>query len=572
MMVEGSAVIAQSLKTQGVEFVFGIVGIPIVELALAFQDAGIQFIGMRNEQAASYAASAVGFLTGRPACCLVVPGPGLIHALAGMANASVNCWPLLVIAGGYDTDQAGMGAFQEWPQVEASRPYVKYAARLEGLQFAPFHIEKAVRTSMYGRPGPCYIEVPGDMITNTVDDSSISFPSRCPSPPSMLADPTAILKAVDSLRNAKCPLVIIGKGAAYGKAEKEIRKFVLKNNLPFLPTPMGKGVMPDDHPLCVSAARSRCLKGADVIILFGARLNWILHFGKSPRFSPNAKVIQIDVCAEEMSNNVASHVMLVGDIKSVAKQLNSALEGQVSLCDPGCSWWYSLQQKVQENSLLSKSLMTDASLPMSFYSAYSMIVQFLPRSVVIVNEGSTTMDIGRTVFNSHFPRQRLDAGTFGTMGVGCGFAIAAALLEQQKLPSQQAPVLCIQGDSAFGFSGMEVETAHRYKLPVIFIVMNNNGIYQGMDGESWADISSADCLGTSLPPTSLTPNLQYNMFAGLYNGEGYNIKTLNELSSTLKKVFTTLPSRRCPVIINVEVSPYSSKKPQEFSWLTRSKL
>ncbi|XP_064396702.1 2-hydroxyacyl-CoA lyase 1-like isoform X2 [Halichondria panicea] len=517
MMVEGSAVIAQSLKTQGVEFVFGIVGIPIVELALAFQDAGIQFIGMRNEQAASYAASAVGFLTGRPACCLVVPGPGLIHALAGMANASVNCWPLLVIAGGYDTDQAGMGAFQEWPQVEASRPYVKYAARLEGLQFAPFHIEKAVRTSMYGRPGPCYIEVPGDMITNTVDDSSISFPSRCPSPPSMLADPTAILKAVDSLRNAKCPLVIIGKGAAYGKAEKEIRKFVLKNNLPFLPTPMGKGVMPDDHPLCVSAARSRCLKGADVIILFGARLNWILHFGKSPRFSPNAKVIQIDVCAEEMSNNVASHVMLVGDIKSVAKQLNSALEGQVSLCDPGCSWWYSLQQKVQENSLLSKSLMTDASLPMSFYSAYSMIVQFLPRSVVIVNEGSTTMDIGRTVFNSHFPRQR-------------------------------------------------------YKLPVIFIVMNNNGIYQGMDGESWADISSADCLGTSLPPTSLTPNLQYNMFAGLYNGEGYNIKTLNELSSTLKKVFTTLPSRRCPVIINVEVSPYSSKKPQEFSWLTRSKL
>lgn len=572
--IDGATLVAEALKQQGVEWVFGVVGIPVTGLAPVLQDVGIGYIGMRNEQAASYAASVVGYLTGRPGCCLVVTGPGLIHALPGIANAHVNCWPLVVLAGGCDQDQVGMGAFQEWSQLEACSQ-CKYAVRLENLKSVPFHVEKAVRSSLYGRPGPSYIEIPGDMLTDSIAANRVRFVSPCPPPPLSLADPEAVRKAAHVLKSAKRPLIVIGKGVSYAFAEDEACSLVVPHRLPFLPTPMGKGVLSDQHPLCVAAARSRALQEADVIVLLGARLNWILHFGLPPRFNKDVKIIQVDVCAEELGNNVPCQVMLHGHLKAVMKQLSVELSGDgLWSLDMTGQWWQRLKEKIQANTRANKDLASVKDLPMTFYAAYDIIKDYLPRNAIIVNEGSATMDIGRTVFQSHYPRRRLDAGTFGAMGLGCGYAIAAALIEQSRPDGQRAPIVTIQGDSAFGFSGMEVETASRYQLPIVFLVMNNNGIYRGVDDETWNNIMEEPSLPLSIPPTSLLPGVGYHNIGTAFLGEGLLASTPDQLRQALRRAFSEERMRRRgrPLVINVVIDPTSSRKPQAYSWLTRSKL
>ena len=271
--LSGATIIARSLKEQGVEYMFGIVGFPVFAIARAAQKEGIRYLGFRNEQAASYAAGAVGYLTGRPGACLAVSGPGMIHAIAGLANAGSNCWPMILLGGANDSYQDGKNAFQEAPQLEAARPFVKYAARPDRLERVPFYIEQAVRTSIYGRPGAVYIDLPNDIISGALEESDLERASRCPDPPRSLAEPAQIERAMAALRSAKRPLVIVGKGAAYARAESEVRRFIDSTQLPFLPTPMGKGVLPDDHPLSVAPARSHALQNADVVLLIGARLN-----------------------------------------------------------------------------------------------------------------------------------------------------------------------------------------------------------------------------------------------------------------------------------------------------------
>src|SRR6058998_3351338 len=324
--VDGATLVARSLKQQSVRFMFGIVGFPVSPIAAAAQKEGITYVGMRNEQSASYAAQAVGYLTGRPGACLVVSGPGVVHALAGLANAQQNGWPMVLIGGASESWRNGMGAFQEERQVLIATPFCKFAHAVEHVHRIPFYVEMAVRNSIYGRPGASYLDMPDDIITGKVDESRVDEPARCPEPPRTQAMPQDIERALNALRSAERPLVIIGKGMAYSRAEDEVRAFIERTKLPFLASPMGKGVMADDHPLSVGAARSHALKEADLILLLGARLNWIMHFGLPPRFNPNVRVIQLDISAEQLSNNVPTEVGLVGDGTAVMAQLNAALD------------------------------------------------------------------------------------------------------------------------------------------------------------------------------------------------------------------------------------------------------
>uniref|UniRef100_A0A673H250 2-hydroxyacyl-CoA lyase 1 n=1 Tax=Sinocyclocheilus rhinocerous TaxID=307959 RepID=A0A673H250_9TELE len=531
--VTGAQLVAEALKSQNVEYMFGIVGVPIIEVAMAAQAAGIKYVGMRNEQAACYAASAIGYLTGRPAVCLVVSGPGLIHALGGMANANMNCWPVIVIGGSSDRNQETTGAFQEFPQVEACRLYSKFSARPSSLEMIPAVVEKAVRSSIYG--------------------------------PLCSADSREITQAVRLLRAAQRPLIIIGKGAAYARAEKEVRELVEVTGIPFLPTPMGKGILPDDHPNCVAAARSRALLQADVIVLLGARLNWILHFGFPPRFSPHVKIIQVDLCAEELSNNVRAASALLGDIGAVVRQL---LETVRSWRFPSDSqWWLTLKEKMTANAQISKSLALRSTLPMNYYTAFHHISELLPKDCIIVSEGANTMDIGRTMLLNYLPRHRLDAGTFGTMGVGPGFAIAAAVLEQTQKSAQR--VVCIEGDSAFGFSGMEVETMCRYKLPIIIIVINNNGIYSGVDPKTWKEMEKMGDMTTIAPPVTLLPEARYEQVMSAFGGRGYLVRTVEELRSALQE---SLNNTQMPSLLNVLIDPASDRKQQVLHTHTHTAL
>ncbi|KAK9506620.1 hypothetical protein O3M35_008516 [Rhynocoris fuscipes] len=564
-VINGNQILAECLKQQGVEYVFGIVGIPVIELSLAFQQVGLHYVGMRNEQSAAYAAQAIGYLTRKPAVCLVVSGPGLLHVMGGMANAQVNCWPLLVIGGSCSVDHEGIGGFQECPQVELSRPYCKYAARPASPILIPQHVEKAFRVATYGRPGVCYLDFPGNLLNANCKREDLAYPKPCPPPPLCYPDPKFIDKAARQLMYSKRPLVIIGKGAAYGCAEKEVWNFVTKTGLPFLATPMGKGVMPDSHHQSVAAARTAALLGADTIVLLGARLNWMLHFGRPPRFNKNVYVIQIDLCAEELHNSVTSGVAIQSDIAVAVDSLIQQLSNW--RYDDNSEWWNELRDKSAKNQLTVQAMMKDTSVPLNYYTVFHHMQQVIPKNCIIVSEGANTMDIGRGILLNNFPRHRLDAGTFGTMGVGPGFAIAAALWCKYNAPHKR--VLCVEGDSAFGFSGMEIETMFRYKLGIVIVIVNNNGIYGGLDSNLWEEIRKDGKATIVSPPTSLTPNIHYEEMSNLCKGIGYFCNTIPQLQQALVNAFKTEDS---PSIINVMINPSADRKPQTFAWLTESKL
>ena len=547
--ISGAQLIARSLKHHDVEQMFGIVGVPVVPIAFAAMQEGIKYYGMRHEQSASYSAQAVSYLTGRPGACLVVSGPGMTNAISGLANAWSNCWPMILLGGSSDASQAGMGAFQEAPQVEAARPFVKYAAKVDRVERIPYFIEQAVRISMYGRPGPVYLDLPGDIIDGKIDDEGIVQPRRVADAPRPLTDSAAVKAAIETLKSAERPLVIIGKGAAYSRAEEEVLEFIEKTQLPYLAAPMAKGLIPDDHPLSVAAARSLALQNADVIFLLGARLNWIMHFGLPPRFDENVRVIQLDIAPEEIGTNVPTEVALVGDAKAIVGQINAELEEHPWQFSEENVWRTTIQKKIDENVAKTEPLLVDDSVPMTYYRVLNEINQMLPKDAMIINEGANTMDIGRQVLPNYLPRHRLDAGSFGTMGVGLPYAIAAAVVHPDKR------VVAIEGDSAFGFSGMEVEVACRYNMPIVFIVVNNNGISGG----------ASELDPNFIPPTSLLPNAHYEKVIEAFGGLGFFCEKPDEIRPALEKAFESGK----PCVVNIMIDPRSRRRAQQFGWLTR---
>jgi len=545
--ISGATVMARALKQQGVQYMFGIVGFPVFAIAVAAQREGIKYIGMRNEQSASYAAQAAGYLTGRPQACLVVSGPGVIHALAGLANAQSNCWPMLLIGGASGTQQNGMGAFQEERQVMLASPLCKYAHAVEKLERIPFYVEQAIRQSLYGRPGAAYLDMPDDVISGEIDEADVPPANTVAEPPRSLAPQDRIEAALDALQGAKRPLVIVGKGMAWARAEDEVRQLIERTQVPFLATPMGKGVVPDDHPLSVGGARSHALKEADVVFLLGARFNWILHFGLPPRFAKDVKVIQLDISAEEISNNRQAEIALVGDGKAIVGQMNQALKSRQWFYPSETPWRTAIAEKIAGNQAAVAPMIADNSSPMNYYRAFKDIVPRIPRNAIIIGEGANTMDIGRTQMPNFEPRTRLDAGTYGTMGIGLGFAIAAAAVHPDR------PIIAVQGDSAFGFSGMELETAARLGMNIKVVIINNGGIGGGVNERT---------PGKPLPPHALSYDTHYEKIAEAFGGRGYFVTDPGELGAAMDAAM----AYKGIAIVHVMIAPTADRKPQQFNW------
>src|SRR5271170_6107196 len=547
--VDGATLMARSLKQQGIDHLFGIVGFPVTAIAVAAQQEGIAYLGMRNEQSAAYAAQAYGYMTGRPGACLTVTGPGVVHGLAGLADAQQNCWPMILIGGASETYRRGMGAFQEERQVLLAAPLCKFAHAIDSVKRIPYYVAEATRNATYGRPGAAYLDMPDDIITGKCDEKDVVQVQKCPDPPRFQAPPENVDAALNMLERAERPLILVGKGMAWANAESEVRSFIEKTQVPFVRSPMGKGVMPDDHPLSVAAARTLALQNADVVFLMGARFNWIFHFGQAPRYAKDMKVIQLDIAPEEIGHNKATEVALVGDGKAIVGQLNAALAGRQWFHPKDTAWRQMITKKAEENAAQIRPQMHDDEAPANYFRALRDVAAWMPKNAILSAEGAGTMDIGLTQLNVANARSCLNAGTYGTMGVGLGQAIAAAVAEPNR------PVIHLSGDSAIGFSGMEMETLVRYNFPVKIVVLNNGGIGPGME-------EIPDNPMFNMKPNSLIYGARYDRMMEAFGGKGFFVEDPKDLKGALDEAM----NHRGPALVNVVISQGAARKPQQFRW------
>jgi oxalyl-CoA decarboxylase len=539
-LTDGFHLIIDALKLNGLTTIYGVPGIPITDFGRMAQASGIRVISFRHEQNAGYAASIAGFLTKKPGICLTVSAPGFLNGLTALAHATTNCFPMILISGSSEREIVDLqqGDYEEMDQLAIAKPLCKAAFRILHAQDIGIGIARAIRAAVSGRPGGVYLDLPAKLFGQVVDAAAgrKSLVKVIDAAPAQIPAPDAVKRALDVLKGAKRPLIILGKGAAYAQADDAIRAFVEKSGAPFLPMSMGKGLLPDTHPQCAGAARSTVLKDSDVVLLIGARLNWLLSHGKGKTWGDAPKkFIQVDIEPKEMDSNVEIAAPVVGDIGSCISALLSGMGGNWPA--PPADWTGSVAKKREENVAKMAPRLMNNNSPMDYHGALGVLRSIVKErpDAILVNEGANTLDLARGIIDVYQPRKRLDVGTWGVMGIGMGYAIGAAI-ETGK------PVLAVEGDSAFGFSGMEIETVCRYKLPVCVVIFNNDGIYRG------TDLNSAN----SDPATTVfVKGSRYDKMIEAFGGVGVNATSPDEL----KRAVNAAMDSGKPTLINAVIDP-----------------
>jgi oxalyl-CoA decarboxylase len=541
-LTDGFHLVVDALKLNGIDTIYGVPGIPITDFGRLAQAAGMRVISFRHEQNAGNAAAIAGFLTKKPGICLTVSAPGFLNGLTALANATTNCFPMILISGSSEREIVDLqqGDYEEMDQLAVAKPLCKAAFRVLHAADIGIGVARAIRAAVSGRPGGVYLDLPAKLFSQVMDAEAgaKSLVKVIDPAPAQLPAPAAVRRALDVLKGAKRPLIILGKGAAYAQADDPIRSLVEKSGVPFLPMSMAKGLLPDTHPQCAGAARSTALKDSDVVMLIGARLNWLLSHGKGKSWGEaySKKFIQIDIEPKEMDSNIEIVAPLVGDIGSCVSALLEGMGGNWAA--PPADWINAIKAKREENIAKMASRLMKNTAPMDFHSALGALRTVIKErpDAILVNEGANTLDLARGVIDMYKPRKRLDVGTWGVMGVGMGFAVAAAI-ETGK------PVLAVEGDSAFGFCGMEVETICRYNLPVCVVVFNNNGIYRGTDVNPTG--------GSDPATTTFVKDARYDRIIEAFGGVGAHVTTPDELSRAVNKAMDSGK----PTLINAMIDP-----------------
>jgi oxalyl-CoA decarboxylase len=541
-LTDGFHLVIDALKLNGINTIYGVPGIPITDLGRKAQAAGMRVLSFRHEQNAGNAAAIAGFLTKKPGICLTVSAPGFLNGLTALANATTNCFPMILISGSSEREIVDLqqGDYEEMDQLAIAKPLCKAAFRVLHAADIGIGVARAIRAAVSGRPGGVYLDLPAKLFSQVMDaDAGTKSLVKVIDPaPAQIPAPAAVKRALDVLKSAKRPLIILGKGAAYAQADDAIRALVEKTGIPFLPMSMAKGLLPDTHPLSAGAARSTVLKDSDVVMLIGARLNWLLSHGKGKTWGEpgSKKFIQIDIEPKEMDSNVEIAAPLVGDIGSCVSALIEAMGDKWPA--PPADWIKAVNERKEANIAKMAPRLMKNSPPMDFHSALGALRTVIKErpDAILVNEGANTLDLARGIIDMYRPRKRLDVGTWGIMGIGMGFAVAAAV-ETGK------PVLAVEGDSAFGFSGMEVETICRYDLPVCVVVFNNNGIYRGTDVNPGG--------GSDVATTVFVKDARYEKLMEAFGGVGVRVTTPDELSRAVNEAMDSGK----PTLVNAVIDP-----------------
>src|SRR5262245_18348999 len=541
--IDGFQLVIEALKLNGLDTIYGLPGIPITDLTRRSQGEGLRVLAFRHEQNAGYAASIAVFLTGKPGICLTVSAPGFLNGLNALAHVTVNCFPMILVSGSSEREIVDLqqGDYEEMDRLAIAKPVAKAAYRVLHAEDIGIGIARAIRAAVSGRPGGVYLDMPAKLFAQSIDSSvgKNSLIKVVDAAPKQIPAPVALKRAVELLKSAKKPLIILGKGAAYAQADSEIRSLVEKTGIPYLPMSMAKGLLPDTHEQCASAARSFVLPAADVVMLVGARLNWLLSHGKGKTWGGKGhkdwggqKFIQVDISPQEADSNVRIDAPLVGDIGSCVSALLKEI-GSVS--KPPVEWLNAVAEKKNGNVAKMAETLAKNPAPMNFHSALNVVRDIVKANpeAMLVNEGANALDFTRSIVDMYRPRKRIDVGTWGIMGIGMGYCVAAAVVTKQQ-------VIAVEGDSAFGFSGMEVETLCRYNLPVCIVIMNNNGVYKGTD---------VNPLGGDVAPTVFVKGARYDKLIEAFGGVGVHATTPAELRKGMEDAIRS----RKPTLINAVI-------------------
>ncbi len=539
---DGFHLVIDALKLNGINTIYGLPGIPITDLTRKAQAEGMRVISFRHEQNAGNAAAIAGFITQKPGVCLTVSAPGFLNGLTALSNATVNCFPMILISGSSEREIVDLqqGDYEEMDQLAIAKPLCKAAFRVLEAEDIGVGIARAIRSAVSGRPGGVYLDLPAKLFAQTMDAvaGKASLIEVVDPAPRQIPAPEAVKRALDLLKGAKRPLILLGKGAAYAQADADIRALVEKTGIPYLPMSMAKGLLPDTHEQSAAAARSFVLPGADVVVLIGARLNWLLSHGKGKTWGGKTsknwggqKFVQIDISPTEADSNVRIDAPVVGDIGSCVSALLAGIGS--NWAKPPAEWLDAIAAKKNANLAKMAETLAKDPTPMNFHSALNVVRDIVKANpdAMLVNEGANALDFTRSIVDMYQPRKRLDVGTWGIMGIGMGFAVAAAVETGKN-------VIAIEGDSAFGFSGMEVETICRYNLPVCVVVMNNNGVYRGTDVNPTG--------GADVAPTVFVKDARYDMLMAAFGGVGVRAATPKELRAAMEEAIRS----RKPTLIN----------------------
>jgi oxalyl-CoA decarboxylase len=539
-LTDGFHLIIDALKLNDVKTIYAVPGIPITDFLRMSQASGIRVLSFRHEQNAGYAAAIAGFLTKKPGICVTVSAPGFLNGLTALAHATTNCYPMILISGSSEREVVDLqqGDYEEMDQLAVAKTMCKAAYRVLHAADIGIGIARAIRAAVSGRPGGVYLDLPAKLFGQVMgaEAGKKSLVKVIDPAPAQIPAPEAIKRALDVLKGAKRPLIILGKGASYAQADDLVRQFVEKSGVPFLPMSMAKGLLPDTHPQCAGAARSTVLKDSDVVMMIGARLNWLLSHGKGKTWGEAPKkFIQIDIEPKEMDSNVEIVAPVVGDIGSCLTAFLGAMGSKWDA--PPAEWTNAVKAKREENVAKMAPRLMNNNVPMDYHGALGVLRTIIKErpDTILVNEGANTLDLARGIIDIYKPRKRLDVGTWGIMGIGQGQAIAAAV-ETGK------PVLAVEGDSAFGFSGMEVETICRYKLPVCIVIFNNNGIYRGTDVNKASDDPAT---------TVFVAGARYDKMMEAFGGVGVNATSPDDLRRAVNEA---LDSGK-PTLINAVLDP-----------------
>ena len=542
--IDGFRLVIDALKLNGIDTIFGLPGIPITDLTRRMQAAGLRVISFRHEQNAGYAASIAGFMTQKPGVCLTVSAPGFLNGLTALANATTNCFPMILISGSSEREVVDLqqGDYEEMDQLAIARPHAKAAFRVLHAEDIGVGVARAIRAALSGRPGGVYLDLPAKLFPQTIAaEAGRKSLIRVVDPaPRQIPAADAVQRALELLKSAKRPLIILGKGAAYAQADAEIRALVEKTGIPYVPMSMAKGLLPDTHEQSAAAARSYVLPEADVVMLIGARLNWLLSHGKgktwggkSPKDWGDRKFVQIDISPQEADSNVRIDAPVVGDIGSCVSAMLASIGSWPA---PPAEWLNAIAERKTKNVAKMAEALAANPTPMNFHSALNVVRDIVKANpdAILVNEGANALDFTRSIVDMVKPRKRLDVGTWGVMGIGMGFSIAAAVVSGEQ-------VIAIEGDSAFGFSGMECETICRYNLPVCVVILNNNGVYRGDEVNTTG--------GPDPSPLVFVKGARYEKLMDAFGGVGVLATTPAELRSAMEEAIRS----RKPTLINAVI-------------------